>query len=136
MSGEAAPRLITIQDGYARFAPAGLVTPKEFVAALKQVMVECQAHGQTKLLVDTRSLTHAPLSTGDRYDLSDGLASFWDRAILLSMVVRKDQEDARHFGQLVARNRGLLIGLYQEEAPAIRWLSNRMSAPAQTPPKA
>jgi hypothetical protein len=117
-----APKLISIQEGYARFAPVSFTSIGALVALLEQVMSECQQLGLTRLLVDLRSTDHPPLSTTDRYDLSHTTAEFWDRSILLAMVARPEQIDSERFGQRVAANRGLFVAACTEEAEAIAWL--------------
>lgn len=118
-----APRLISIEEGYARFAPTGFFTHLSLVSRLELAMIECQRQGQTRLLADVRAIEHPPLSGVDRYELGHGLAEAWDRSILLAMVVRTDQLDPERFGQKVATNRGLFVQPFTDDASARDWLT-------------
>ena len=117
-----APYVISIEAGYARFAPRGFLTIPLLVAGLEQAMLQCQQLGQTRLLFDMRRMEHPPFSTTDRYDLSHAPAEFWDRSILLAAVARPEQLDPDRFAQKVAANRGLFVGAYVDEKEAIEWL--------------
>ena len=114
--------LISVEDGYARFAPTGFVTHLSIVGLIERAMIECQERGQTRLLVDLRATEHAPLSGVDRYELGAALADVWDRSLLLALVVRPDQLDPERFGQRVAHNRGLFYGQFTELPLAQDWL--------------
>jgi hypothetical protein len=122
MREKAEASLISIEDGYARFSPKGFVTHVSLAALLEQVMAECHEAGHNRLLVDTRALEHAPLSGVDRYEFGAAVAEFWDRSILLAMLVRPDQQDPERFGQKVAQNRGLFVETFTDEAPAKAWM--------------
>lgn len=41
------PKLISIEDGYARLAPTEFVTHLSLVDRLEEAMIECQQYGQT-----------------------------------------------------------------------------------------
>jgi len=111
------------EEGYARLAPEGFVTVPSLVDILQAAMRDCQAAGEPALLVDLRRAANPALSTTDRYDLAEGVAHFWARAIRLAVLAREDQIDPRRFGLQVARNRGLVLGLFLHEEEAIAWLT-------------
>jgi len=131
-----APQLISVHEGYARFAPAGPGTVGSLAAVLEHVMQECQTFAQTRLLVNVRSLDFPSLSAVDRYELSETVAGFWDRSILLAMVARADQIDPERFGQKVAVNRGLFVAVFTDEVPAVEWLRSRRTVGlSRSPPR-
>ncbi len=51
MDEKAGPRLISIEEGHARFAPTGFATHMSLVGLLELAMIECQQYGQTLAMV-------------------------------------------------------------------------------------
>jgi hypothetical protein len=112
-----------VKEGYATFRPEGPTTlPAGFLAILAEAMAVCREKGVTRLLVDTRKLTHAPLTTAQRFSFGEGLAAFWDRSMTLALLCRADQLDPERFVTLVAANRGLHVSAYESEAAALSHL--------------
>ncbi len=131
MEEEVGPRLISIEEDHARFAPTGFATHQSLVGLLERAMLECQQYGQTRLLVDVRALDHPPLSAVDRFELGQAVAEIWDRSLLLAMVARSDQFDPARFAQRVAENRGLFVGAFADDQAALQWL--RRPRPPKSP---
>jgi hypothetical protein len=113
---------LTVLDDCARFRPEGRATWQSFVALLEQAMAECRDAKVPKLLVNVAKVQHAPLSVSDRFVIASEIARIWDRSIRIVLVVRPDHRDQNHFVQLVAANRGLLIGIAGTEEEGLAWL--------------
>src|SRR5262245_8952550 len=111
-----------VREGYAHFRPIGRVTWRSAITLFEQAMAACNENQVTKVIVDTKLLTHQPLTLADRYFLGEALARLWDRSIKLCVVARSDQIDPDRFGWRVAHNRGLDFGLFEDETEAMQWL--------------
>ena len=116
-----AGRIMTVFP-YATFRPAGPTTAQDLLELLKKTMTACQESRLTRVLVDITRLTHKPFTTIDRFQFASGLAASWDRGIKLAIAGREDQVDQEGFGVLVAKNRGLYVGVYTSEGEALTWL--------------
>ncbi|HXB55486.1 MAG TPA: hypothetical protein VN461_11920 [Vicinamibacteria bacterium] len=111
-----------LNENYATFRPEGPATVAAFVSLVHQAMKACQDRGVTRLLVDARQLSHAPLTAVGFFELGSSLAAAWDPHIRLAMVGRPDQIDRERFGVLVAENRGLRYSVHESEAEALSHL--------------
>jgi hypothetical protein len=100
----------------------GEMSWRSMVSLMAQAMAECQAAQVTKLLVDISETSQVPLTAADRFELSTALAETWDRSIRIAVVARPDQMDKDRFGELVARNRGLVVKGWTSEEEALAWL--------------
>jgi hypothetical protein len=107
---------------HALLRAAGPPTPDSLVALFREAMRLCQEARVTKLLVDLTQLTPGPITTIHRFEFANGVAEFWDREIKLCLVLRPDQIDAEQFGRLVARSRGLRVGVVTSSNEGQRWL--------------
>ena len=91
------------------FRPTGAAIIETMIVMMRDAMIECQRAGVVVLLVDTRSLSHAPLTTSDYFRFGHEIGVGWDRSIRLGILARPDQQDREAFAATVARDRGLRV---------------------------
>ncbi len=113
---------ITDENGCLFFRPQGEATVRDLLQWMEQLATHCLENGHYRVLVNATSLTHETLTALDRYQLGTGVVSIWPPVIRLSMVGRSDQLDPRRFVQMVAANRGLCVGVFEDEIEALIWL--------------
>lgn len=114
----------TVEGDCACFRPEGDATWQTLVALLERAMSRCEEAKVKKLLVNVALLRHTPLTVTDRFGLATDLARIWDRSIRMAFVVRPDHRDKKRFVQLVAQNRGLLLGVAGTEEEGLSWLGS------------
>lgn len=81
-------------------------------------LIETRRPGAT--LIDFRDVP-APSSFIERYQLGE-LAGRYLANRLIAVLLRLDQADRQQIGKVVALNRGALIEVFTEAAPAEAWL--------------
>jgi hypothetical protein len=101
------------------FRPIGTTSPNHLIQTLQSAMVACQGAGYKKLLFNTTNLTGPEFSNFDRLETSLRIMTFWDRSIKLALVFPTTPGE---FVTALARQQGLIVNLFNAEAPALTWL--------------
>ncbi len=118
MDGDDFQTVVTADHGFVRMTVSGPYTRARFGRLIQRVADEAGSRGIPRTLVD---LTAVPLSlsTMDRYEI--GVAA--GRLLLgIKVAVIATRAVVDHFAETVARNRGAVVGVFTEEAAALKWL--------------
>jgi hypothetical protein len=94
----------------------------ELPGLLANILKECGTRRCNLLLIDILSVKNDQISTFERYKMGLGAASMSGGVRRMATVARPDQIDPQHFGETVARNRGMNIRIFGEVEPAQAWL--------------
>lgn len=117
------PEYLTIEDGYARACPRGVVTVTEGVARISEAIEGCREQSIRKLLLDITGLTGFPSPTiVERYWYVREWAEKARGTVAVAMVARPELIDARKFGITTARNLGFRADVFTTTAEALEWL--------------
>lgn len=117
------PNQMELQEGYAHFAPEGVVTLDEGVKLVTNAIKYCRFHNIYRLLVDTTKLTgFPPPMIHERYWLAQEWAHEARGGLILAVVAREENLDPHRFGVLAARNAGLRSYATTTVEDALAWL--------------
>ena len=113
-----------LADGYAVYRPTGQVTFDGALALVSAAIAHARERGISKLLIDSTALTGLgpAISTWDRFRFAEQMARVAMSSVVLAMVAHPGLIDERRFGVTVARNRGMMAGIFATEAEALAWL--------------
>lgn len=103
----------------ARLSGSGLVG--EVTQFYPQMLEACERAGTKKLLFDL-SRVRVVLSLQDRYELGNRAALFARKSIKIAVLAVPGQLDPERFAAIVAKNRGVNVLVFTDEAEAEAWL--------------
>lgn len=106
------------------------------VQRIKDVIAQARDAGVDKLLVDITGIDIGPPNVGERHWLMTEWASVGRGAVKVAIVIRPEFSDPQDFGTVVARNHGLNLRGFTDEARARQWLAGQIVAdsPKEVPP--
>jgi len=118
-------KFTVIDDGaYLRVTVSGRSSLGNLIAALRRIVAEVQSRGNWRVLVDATGIP-PPLSTFEKYDLALEFSRVADPKLKTAIVAQTAMVD--HFFETVARNRGVGVMVFTNEAPALEWLLDAAS---------
>jgi hypothetical protein len=118
MDGDDFQTVVTEGAGFVRITVSGPFTRARFGRLVQRIVAEAGSRGETRVLVDLQAVP-MNLSTMDRYEM--GVAA--GRLLVgVKVVVIATRAVVDHFAETVARNRGAVVGVFTEEAAALKWL--------------
>ena len=103
----------------ARFIGAGYAG--EASGQFESIAEYCKRTNNDRLLIDTTRYD-VTVSLVDRFLVGERAQNFALRRIKVAFVCRPEQIDARKFGRLVARNRGVSVDVFTGFQAAEEWL--------------
>jgi hypothetical protein len=112
---------ITVSDdgAYLRTAVTGRSSRGNLLTALQRIVGEARSREMWRVLVDATGIP-PPMSTFEKYDLALEFSRIADPQLKTAIVARVEMVD--HFFETVARNRGVGVMVFTQEAPALEWL--------------
>ena len=117
------PKQLTLQAGYAHFAPQGKMSLREAIGLVTQAIVYCREHEVQRLLADVSGLTgFRPPFLYERYWAAHEWAHAAGGRLVIAMVAEEHMLDPQRFGVLVARNAGLRSFASSQAEEAREWL--------------
>jgi hypothetical protein len=120
-------KLISTKVDYVYFCPERPNSARDCLNLMTQFANYCRENRPPRVLVNVTPLFYE-LSTGlEVFQFGSGLAQVWPLGSRLALICDSIQYDSGRFAQTVARNRGLLFGLFEEcdEPQARAWLNRR-----------
>ncbi|HEX8550946.1 MAG TPA: hypothetical protein VF681_05260 [Abditibacteriaceae bacterium] len=120
---------MSVEDNVLCFRPEGALQVADFLPCLEMLALACHENQIVQVFVDATGIIHEPITIMERFHLAVSAARSWPHGVFLAVVCRPDQLDRKHFGHTVAENRGLNIGVYENEADAQQWLALRSRSP-------
>jgi hypothetical protein len=110
----------TIEEGgILRFTLNGLGTHANFLRAVTAVVSETQSRDIWHVLVDATAMTN-PMGAFEKFEAAVELARGADRRMKMAVVARVEAID--YIFENVARNRGVSVAVFKNEAAALQWL--------------
>lgn len=85
---------------------------------------QCRAAKLSKLLINLSALKGA-LTFAARYQAGERAVTFLAGSIKVAVVGTTDQKDPGLLGEMVARNRGVIVRVFTDLAEAKRWLHEK-----------
>jgi hypothetical protein len=115
-----APKCTVADDGeYLRVTVTGRSSRGNLFPALQRIVAEVQAREIWRVLVDATGIP-LPMTTFEKYDLALEFSRIANPKLKTAIVARTEMVD--HFFETVARNRGMGVMVFTQEAPALEWL--------------
>lgn len=107
----------------AYFRPAGQLTLEEAVELLDQTIARVRDQRVPKLMFNARGLLgfRSP-SLPERYFAARQFATTSQSRVQLAVVINAEFIDPEKFGVTVARNSGMNVDIFAQEAEALAWL--------------
>jgi hypothetical protein len=102
--------------------PVGRASLGEAMDLLVQAVVHSREHRIPKLLVNVLALDFPSPSLPERYFLARKLAATAQGEVQLALVVHARMIDPERFGVMVARNAGMNVEVFSNQALALDWL--------------
>jgi len=112
-----------IKTSYGHYHPIGKVDPRQFIELLKQGLEACRENSLKRLLFDARELSDNSYTTSQRYEIVSQIERIWDRTIRLAILNPPDRHPPDEFARNAAHNRGIPVGIFNDEQAAIEWLT-------------
>lgn len=117
------PERMTLEPGYAHFAPEGEVSLKQGIALVTQAIRYCRGNRIPRLLADVSRLTgFRPPYIYERYWMAREWAHEAGGQLVLAVIAQEHMLDPQRFGVLVARNAGLRSFAASQADEAREWL--------------
>ena len=110
---------VTEEGAFIRVVLAGKASRTNLFAALQRIVAETQSRDVRLVLVDAREIP-PPFGTFEKYDLALEFARMANPRTKTAVIARAEMVD--HFFETVARNRGVGVMVFTNEAPALEWL--------------
>ena len=108
---------------YCRYNLSGHGPLEEAAGKVLEVITYAREQGIRKLLIDATKWTgHAIPDTLERYQWTAAFAEASQSAVKVAMVLVPEMIDPEKFGVKVARNRGMLVDVFDCEKQALAWL--------------
>ena len=127
------PENFSLEDGYARFSPAGEFTLESITLAVDKAIAYCRQRAIRGLLVDVREVTGFPSPTvGERFVFISRWAATSEGQVRLSLVARPEMVLEDKFGVMVASNRGMISNVFTDPDEAQQWLIASSRLPGVT----
>lgn len=115
-----------VEDGVFVFACRGRFDPTSMVSAFQVALASAMERGETRLLFDCRGVTGVP-TTLQRFEMGTQAADLYrsqdpTKKLTVAMLVTSEVLDPNRFGQTVARNRGLMGVITDDQVEAMEFL--------------
>ncbi|HKA42232.1 MAG TPA: hypothetical protein VKF40_09610 [Burkholderiales bacterium] len=108
---------------YASYRLKRQVTFREAIDLIATAISFARENNIRRLFVDSTKLTgFEPPDTVERFRMAVQFASAADSRVKVALLGRAELIDHDRFGVTVARNRGLLVDVFETEADALAWL--------------
>ena len=118
-----APEHFEVMEGYGCYRLWGHGTLAEAAGKVIEVISFSRDQGIDRLLIDTTNWTgHKSPNTVERYTWAQAFAEAARSMVKVAMVVRSEMVDPDNFEVTVARNRGLMGNVFDNEKDALTWL--------------
>jgi hypothetical protein len=105
--------------GYLTVKAIGQYSRTDLAQLLDRAQEEVEKGGMGKVLLDVSEVAGV-VSTFDMLELGGRLARTWKHSIRIAVVSRNGGLD--RFFENVAHNRGMLLAVFPDQAPAVQWL--------------
>jgi hypothetical protein len=117
------PRDLQLCEGYACFAPVGIVTLKQAVELITSAIGFARDHRIKRLLVDATQLTGFPSpSVAERYWIARKWAQESRNNVEVALALESHLIDPERFGVQVAINLGERADVFKDKSEALSWL--------------
>jgi len=127
--GMTLPEHFHLSGDYVSYRPKGEVTFAQLIDLCSSAVSFARLYDIKCLLADTTQLTgFGPPSTLERFEFVCRCALAANGAVKLAVLAKPEMIDRDGFGIAVARNRGLVAGIFASEGDALQWLRNPNSA--------
>ena len=114
---------------YASYRPKRQVTFQGAIDLIAAGISFARENRIGRLLVDGTKLTgFGPPDTVEGFRMAVQFVSAADSRVKVALLARAELIDPDRFGVTVARNRGLLVDVFESEADALAWLLNPEAA--------
>jgi hypothetical protein len=120
---ESPPENFEAREGYATYAPAGVVPLDQAVNMVTAAITYARKQGIKHLLIDARQLRgiRRP-SLAERYWIAQEWAREADRLVSLAVILEPHLFDSDRFGVVVAWNLGMRADAFTDVPQALTWL--------------
>jgi hypothetical protein len=114
---------IRVRDGVHYFRPGGPHTLVTAVDLIREAIGHCRTHAAARLLVNATAMTGiSPPSLIDRFLAAEDWAQAASGEVAVALVIHTETIHPQKFGVRVARDLGLMLDVFDDEAHADRWL--------------